>query len=502
MYFAGLDVGTTSLKTAICDQDGKIVYTASREQHLHSEHPGWAEEDPHQWWENAKASLRKSLQDTGIPPEEIKAVGVAGMVPALVLLDEGGRVLRRSIQQNDARTTKEIRFLKETLEEDAFFRTTGGSINQQLIGPKVLWLKEHEPDVYRRTATICGSYDYVNFKLTGRHVLEHNWALESGLLNIATKTWEWDLAEACSVKPEWLSDVVPSAEVIGEITREAAEATGLREGTPVVGGVADHVASAFAAGLKEEGDLNVKLGGAGDILYSLDRLVTDRRLFIDYHVRDGKYMINGCMASSGSLIRWFRDEFCQHEVSELLREGDGRSVFAYLDARAERVPPGAGGVVVLPYFLGAKTPLHDPSARGVVFGLGLNHSKAHVYRALLEGVAYEFKHHVEVLHERGLEIKNVVATDGGAASLTWRQILADVLGEPLAHIAQHPGSSLGAAFVAGRAVGGYASWHEIDKFVKVESVVEPNPNRTEVYEKHYRIYRGLYEDLRERFTEL
>jgi xylulokinase len=258
----------------------------------------------------------------------------------------------------------------------------------------------------------------------------------------------------------------------------------------VVAGSADHIASAFSAGLKEEGDLLVKLGGSGDILCCVERAEVDPRLFLDYHVIPGKFLVNGCMASSGSLIRWFREQFAPGlEYSEL-------------DAEAAGLHAGADGLVLLPYFLGEKTPLNDPLARGTLVGLTLSHTRAHVYRAVLEGIAYGFKHHLVVLAEHGHAAKRARVTNGGARSRLWRQIIADVLGVRLEEIAHHPGSSLGAAFIAGKGVGIFRDWHEIERFIRIEAVTEPEVENYALYEGLFKIYRQVYENLKTTYPEL
>jgi len=274
------------------------------------------------------------------------------------------------------------------------------------------------------------------------------------------------------------------------VTEEAAGHTGLSAGTPVVAGSADHIASAFSAGVKSPGDLLVKLGGAGDILYDLDRLVVDPRLFLDYHVIPGKYLINGCMAASGSILKWFRN---------YLAPG---SDYSSLDAEGADLPCGSDGLVLLPYFLGEKTPINDPLARGVLFGLTLSHTRAHIYRAILEGIAYGFQHHLTVLAERNLFPGKARVTNGGARSALWKQVTADVLGISLEEVANHPGSSLGAAFVAGMGTGQFKEWGEIERFIRISSVVEPRPEAHRRYQELFRIYLDLYASLKETFPAL
>jgi xylulokinase len=243
-------------------------------------------------------------------------------------------------------------------------------------------------------------------------------------------------------------------------------------------------------GLKENGDLLVKLGGAGDILYSLDRLEIDERLFIDYHVIPGLYLINGCMASSGSIIKWFRNAFAP--------ELD----YPALDAEAAGIPAGSEGLVLLPYFIGEKTPIFDPLARGMLFGLTLQHRRAHVYHAILEGISFGFYHHLHVLAERGFGVQRVRVANGGARSMLWRQVTSDVIGYPLEEVAHHPGSSLGAAFVAGMGVGAFSAWSEIERYIQVSAITQPDPERHARYQELYQLYRQLYETNKPNFRQL
>jgi xylulokinase len=479
----GIDVGTTSTIGILIDSDGRTLALAQRPVDLHSDRPGWAEEDPDQWWNNTCAVIPELLAKAGRRPADIAAVGVTGMLPAVVLLDADGRLLRRSIQQSDGRTGREVAELAEEIDQEAFVRRTGNGINQQLVAAKLRWLERHEPEVFGKIATVFGSYDYVNWRLTGVRTIEHNWALESGFVDLGTGRIDPELVALGHIDPGRLPPVKASHEVIGEVTSAAASATGLAAGTPVVAGCADHVASAFVAGIRRDGDLLIKFGGAGDILLATDRPKPDPRLFLDYHIVPGLFMPNGCMACSGAVLNWI--------VREL---ADGKS-HADLDRLAADVPPGADGLILLPYFLGEKTPIHDPYARGTLVGLGLHHTLGHIWRAALEAVALGFRHHVEVLEELGQSVRRVVASDGGAESRVWMQIAADVLGHPIELLAGHPGSCLGAAYVAGVAVGAFAGWDEITRYVRPGGVVAPDLANAEHYARHYALYRELYERL-------
>jgi len=302
-YVIGIDIGTTMTKGVVIDDGGRILSQAEEPCHLYSEHPGWAEEDPNQWWVNTTLVIKRLLN--GVGSARIAAIGVSGMVPALVLLDRNGQPLRKSIQQNDGRTGQEIQEIKNAIDQETFLLATGGSVNQQSIAPKLRWLRRHEPDMLAQAWRIAGSYDFINYRLTEKYSVDHNWALESGLYDLRSGKWGSELVALAGVDDSILPTINSSETVIGTVSTAAAAETGLKEGIPVIAGAADHVASAFAAGVWNDGDVLLKLGGAGDILYSTNDLVIDPRLFIDYHLVPGKYLLNGCMATSGSLVKWF-----------------------------------------------------------------------------------------------------------------------------------------------------------------------------------------------------
>ncbi len=490
----GIDIGTTSTIGILVDHRGRVLGIASRPSALLSRHPNWAEEDPDLWWANVCAIVPELIGAAGIRAGDIAGVGVTGMVPTLILLDDDGRAIRPSIQQNDARAIDEIEAMAGEVDADAFLALTGGSVNQQIIAPKLRWLERHEPGNRARTHAITGSYSYITARLCGTLTIERNWALEAGFMDLASGTLDDGLLALAGLAPGSLPPLHASHDIVGEVTCDAASQTGLAAGTPVVAGCADHIASAFVAGASRDGDLVVKYGGAGDILLSCTSPVTDPRMFIDYHIVPGLHFSNGCMAASGSVLNWIASHFAKAEAGQAAREG--RSVHAFLDAMAADLPPGAGGVLLLPYFLGEKTPLNDPHARGTLTGLGLHHGLAHVWRAALESVAFGFRHHADVFDDMGLEITRVVACDGGAASDLWVQITADVLERPIERLLDHPGSCLGAAFVAGMGVGVMDNWSDINGCVGTDRVFEPDSAASSVYREAYVLYRELYERLK------
>ena len=491
----GVDIGTTGIKAALIDIDGRLLGSATVEHDLHSPHSGWAEEDPADWIAGTIGALRQLATHPEFDPAGVAAIGVSGMVPAMVLLDNAGTPVRASIQQNDARAIAEVEELKSRIDQTRLYTLTGGYTNQQHIAPRLLWVQRNEPDAWNRTRTILGSYDLVTAWLCDADPatcsLELNWAIESGLYDFRERAWVPELLAAVDLDPSYFPPVHEPTDQVGALGRAAAEATGLPAGIPVVAGSADHIASALAAALREDGDTLIKFGGAGDILYCSSEPITHASLFIDAHDIPGKYLLNGCMAASGSLVKWY--------VAEILGLSTAKSTLMELDREAAAVGPGSGGVTILPYFLGEKTPIMDPQARGVIFGLDLSHTRAHLFRATLEAVIYGFRHHVDVLEAAGLKPTRFMATNGGVSSPIWRQIAADVLDQPITSFRNHPGSVLGVAFVAGMAAGLFDNWTEIDRFLTDRSVNEPDPSAVDRYDMGYEIYRDLYRRLQTLF---
>jgi xylulokinase len=497
--FLGLDIGTTSTIGLLADDGDRILATAKRAVDLSSPNPGWAEEDPEQWWTNVCAVVPELLKKSGCQAGDISAVGVTGMVPAVVLLDKSGQLLRPSIQQSDGRSGAEVAEIKEEIDPAYFLQLTGNGINQQLVSNKLRWLMRHENDVFKRIATVFGSYDFINWKLTGSRFIEQNWALEAGFLSLETQALAPDLIALGHIDPAVLPPPKASHEIIGTVTREASAATGLAAGTPVIAGCADHVASAYVAGVIDPGDILIKFGGAGDILAATNRLQPDARLFTDFHIVPDLYMPNGCMATTGSLLNWFVAEFAVNLPSDA---GSHSGPHARLDDLAQKVPPGANGVLALPYFLGEKTPIHDHSARGTFMGLSLSNDIGDLWRALLEGTVFGFRHHVDVLQDIGYPVNRILASDGGTASGVWMQIAADVLGMPVQLLANHPGSSLGAAWLAGMGIGAVSDWAGVNRFINNGPLISPNAQHHALYDERFAHYRELYERLSPLFLKM
>ncbi len=482
-WVLGIDIGTTATKALLLDVDSGAYHTStSQEYPLYSDFPGWAEADPRDWVRGMNEALSQLRKERPEAFGAVKALAVCGMVPAVVLLDRHYHVLRRSIQQNDARTSKELDAIKGGIKGMDLFGLTGSVLNQQHVIPKLLWIRRHEPAVWRETAHVIGSYDYIRGLLTDHYTVEANWAVESGCFDVRSNQWLTAYLDTFQIPLAWLGEVNDPLALGGPLLKRVALEWGLKPGIPVIVGSADHVASALAAGVEEDGDLLIKFGGAGDILYCTSQPTFHPQLYFDRHDLPGKYLLNGCMASSGSLVRWMLERLKASET-----------MLPALDRQAANIPSGSDGVLVLPYFLGEKTPLFNPAARGAIFGLMLHHTDAHLFRATLESVIYGFRHHFEVLETAGYPINRVFATNGGAKSSLWRQIAADCLGRPVMAFPEHPGSAMGAAIVAAMGANLFPDRAVLDVITANGVRHDPISANTVIYDKGYYRYRELYE---------
>ncbi|CAM5773572.1 carbohydrate kinase [Labrys miyagiensis] len=490
----GLDIGTTSTIGILIRLPDQVLGLVSRPVTLSSPHPGWAEEDPRQWWANACAITRELIATSGIAPDEIAAVGVTGMLPAVVLLDREDELIRPSIQQSDGRCAEEVAEIAAEIPEADFLARAGNGINQQLVTAKLRWLEKNEPEAFARIGTVFGSYDYVNWRLTGVKAIEQNWALEAGFVDVATDEIADDLVALAHISRAAVPPRCLSHAILGAVTAQAAAETDLPAGTPVVGGAADHIASALCAGVLSPGDVLLKFGGSVDVLIASGTVAPDPRMYLDYHLVPGLYMPNGCMATGGSGLNWFVSTFAGGEREAAAREG--LTLHQYLDRLAAGVPVGAEGVHVLPYFLGEKTPIHDPVIRGAFSGLSLSSGLPHLWRALLEAYAYAIRHHVEVLNDMGHATTHYLVSDGGSNSTVWMQIVADVLQVPLQRLEGHPGSCLGAAWTAAVGAGLAGEWAGVSRFISLRDRIEPQVSNQPIYERGYESFRALYGQLR------
>lgn len=493
----GIDIGTYSAKGVLCTPEGEVVASHVVEHDLSLPRPGWAEQDADGvWWKGFVEICHAIIGETH-RAEDIGAVAVSAIGPCMLPVDADGHPLRPGVLYGiDTRAHEEIAWLNERFGEKAMFELGGMALTSQAIGPKILWLKNNEPEIYEKTHKILTASSYLIHKLTGEFVIDrHTGAHFNPLVDITTLEWDARFAEPI-IGLEKLPDFRWSTDIAGTVNETAAEETGLAVGTPVTAGTVDAAAEALSVGVVNPGDLMVMYGTTMFFLLVTDRPIPDDRFWATGYVLPGTYDIAGGMATTGALTRWFRDEFAAAEMSAEAEGGD--NAYAALAHAAEQIPAGAEGLVCLPYFAGERTPLHDPDARGVFAGLTLSHTRAHLYRAILEGTAFGVRHNVEAIRDMGATPTRLVAVGGGANNRTWLQIVSDIVGVEQIVPERTIGASYGNAFLAGLATGIIADIDVLSRaWVKVAEVIPPRAKEQARYDEYYRVYRNLYEHARE-----
>ena len=456
-YLIGIDVGTTGAKTLVIDDQGHVVARAVEEYPMYTPRPQWAEQDPEDWWQATVRSVRRVLKESRIRPAEIAGIGLTGQMHGMVMVDAQGKVLRPCIMWNDQRTAAQCEWIMNVIGPARFLELTLNPALPGVTAPKIIWTRENEPEVYARAAKVLLPKDYVRYRLTGVYATEVSDASGTVLFDVSNRRWSREVLGELVIPPSWMPECVESQEVTGRITAEVAELTGLPSGLPVVGGAGDQAASAVGTGIVEPGLVSVTLGTSGVVFAYTDEPSRDPegRLHTFCHAVPGKWHVMGVTLSAGGSFRWFRDSLGLSEKN--IARLSGVDPYEILTAEASNAPAGCEGLIFLPYLTGERTPYPDPNARGTFFGLTLRHDKRHMVRSVLEGVAYSLRDSIELFRDLGIPITQVRAVGGGARSLTWRQIMADVFGIELVTINVTDSTAFGTALLAGVGTGIYAS---------------------------------------------
>lgn len=501
-YLLGIDIGTSSSKGVIIGTDGKSKATELVEHGISIPKPGWAEHDADEvWWRDFCKLLTRLTAKANINPNELSGIGISGLCPDLLLLDKNGMCLRPAILYGiDARAGTQIKQMNRVFGEERISNLLGHSLSSQSILPKLLWIKENEPENLRKTHQILTASSYIVYKLTGSFVVDYLTASAGGLIDIKTSQWATELFEGLQLPTGILPRLGFAAEIAGEVNSEAVRTLGLKEGTPVVIGTGDVGTEALSAGVFAPGETILVYGSTACYLQCLGELVTHRDLFSGYYLFPYTYFIGGATATAGALTKWFRDNFSPLE--KVIQKELGINAYSLLDDEASMIKDPTG-IVVLPYFSGARSPVNDENARGIMVGLTLTHTRIHLYKALLEGIAYEIRHNFEVMAEAGVDPKRIIAVGGGTKSRVWTQLVSDILGKEQYCVEQEEGAPLGAAYLAGLGLGvipGPACIRE--QYVKTERIVKPSAKSKKRYEGYYEIYRVLYEETKNSMKKL
>lgn len=484
----GIDVGTYSSKGVLTTPDGEVLRQHVVPHEMEVPRPGWAEQDADAvWWADVVAICRELLSDP-YGGEDVAGVAISAIGPCLLPLGADGRPLRKGILYGvDARASEEIDLLNERLGEEEVYGFSKMTFTSQAIGPKILWLQRHEPEVWKRTERLTTASSYLTYRLTGRHVMDRHTASHYMPL-IDMERLEWSERFADAVAPlEMLPELAWSDEQVGEVTAEAAAETGLAAGTPVAAGAVDALSEAVSVGATRPGDLMIMYGSTTFFILVLDRPVPDRRTWTTAGAFARQYALAAGMATSGSLTRWMRDQFARDLPEE--------QAYGELFAAAADLPPGADGLLMLPYFSGERTPINDPDARGVIAGLSLSHGREHLFRAALESVAFGIRHNLETFRDIGAPVKRIVAVGGGTTGGTWLQIVSDVTGERQLVPRTTIGAAYGDAFLAGLA-SGTVTPDALDRWVRADREIVPDASLRPAYDALFENYLRLYRDTR------
>ncbi|MCC7129092.1 MAG: FGGY-family carbohydrate kinase [Anaerolineae bacterium] len=482
----GIDVGTYSSKGVLVQPDGNVLRSEVVDHTIEIPHPGWAEQDADAiWWADVTQLCHKLLDGAPYRGDDVAAVALSAIGPCMLPLDANGKPLRPGILYGvDTRAAAEIDYLNQKLGEAEIFDFSGMALTSQSIGPKILWMKNHEPELWKKVDHITTASSYLIYRLTGEKVIDRHTASHfMPLIDIRRLEWS-DRYSAEIIETRKLPELKWSDELAGVVNQAGAEATGLKPGTPVAVGAVDALSEAVSVGVVEPGDLMIMYGSTTFFILVMNEPIHDRRMWTVAGAFPRQYCLAAGMATTGSLTRWFRDEFTR-ELSEDL-------AYATLFSEAERIEPGAGGLILLPYFSGERTPINDPKAKGVIAGLTLAHTRAHLYRAILEGVAYGIRHNLETFESINAKVARVVAVGGGTKSKTWLQIVSDAAGVEQMVPEQTIGASYGDAFLAGLAVG-MLKKPDLSQWVKPGITVSPIPANQEVYQRLYPNFLELYE---------
>ncbi len=497
-YLVGVDIGTSASKGVLVSTTGHIVAQQSAEHTVESPQPGWYEHDADAvWWHDLKTILRALITQSGIDPRQVAAVGISALCPDMLPVDEQGNPLRKGILYSDSRAAPQIEQLVRRFSSDPAHRNVQ-QLSTNESGPKILWFRDNEPELFARTASIHTATSWLVFKLTGQEVVSYGDG--EGYLpffDSELRDWDRDMCRQLGIPDHMLPRLAWSTEIAGEVTPEAARATGLAEGTAVIVGTCDGWAEHLSVGVVGDGEASLLYGSTMCMGVNLSEQTRARLGSGALGALPGTYFAGFAMSTSGALTTWFRNNLAdaERQAEKVL----GINAYQLLSMEAAEIAPGSEGLVVLPYFAGERSPIYDSLARGTVLGLTLSHTRRHLYRALLEGVAYALRHNIQALVDSGVSITRIVATGGGTKSELWTQIVSDVIGMDQ-HVVLHPaGAPYGDAFLAGYATGIFNDLQALtaEGWKPRTRVVSCDPERHQVYSRYWDVYRGLYEKNKE-----
>lgn len=502
-YAIGVDIGTSGTKSVLFDETGKVMASATVEYPLYQEKNGYAEQEPADWYNACIETIKNIISESGVSSDDITGIGLSGQMHGLVMLDENNDVIRKSIIWCDQRTAAECEEITERVGADRLIEITANPALTGFTASKILWVRNNEPENYSKCRHILLPKDYVRFMLTGEYATEVSDASGMQLLDVPNRCWSDEVLEKLDIDKALLAKVYESVEITGYITEEAAKLTGLKAGTPVVGGAGDNAAAAVGTGIVSDGKAFTTIGTSGVVFAHTSTVQIDPkgRVHTFCCAVPGCWHIMGVTQAAGLSLKWFRDNFCREEMLEA--EKQGISEYYLMDKEAEQIPIGSDKLIYLPYLMGERTPHLDPDIRGMFFGLSAIHSKAHFIRAVMEGVAFSLRDCKNIISEMGTDISDMMACGGGGTSTLWRSMLADLYSCPVKTVSCKEGPALGVAILAFVGTGVYSSVEKAcEVMIKTDKTQIPDSERSAEYEKFYQIYTKLYDSIAQNCKEL
>ena len=502
-YVIGIDLGTSGTKTVLFDENGVTMASALVEYPMYQPQNGWAEQDPEDWWHAARDTIRTVIEKSGVCNRDIVGIGISGQMHGLVMLDENNNVLRPSIIWCDQRTAEECEDIERLVGRERLIEITANPALTGFTASKIMWVKKHEPEIYAKCAHILLPKDYVRLMLTGEYATEVSDASGMQLLDIANRGWSLEVLEKLDISIDLLGEVYESPDITGYISEEAAEATGLYMGTPVVGGAGDNAAAAIGTGTVNDGDAFTTIGTSGVVFAHTKEMTIDPagRVHTFCCAVPGEWHVMGVTQGAGLSLRWFRDTFCADIVANAKNEGV--DPYQIMDAMAEKSGISARKLLFLPYLMGERTPHLDPNARGAFIGLSAIHDRGDMIRAIMEGVSYSLMDCLNVLDEMGVNPNKMLACGGGGSSPLWRQMLSDIYGMNVMTVDSKEGPALGVAILAMVGAGIYKTVPEAcEKIIRIKTTTEPIVKNNRNYAAVYARYRALYPHLKEDYKDL
>lgn len=502
--YLGIDVGTSGTKTLVMHQDGRILASATETYPLSNPKPGWSEQSPEDWWQASVRSVRRVIRAAKLKAGDIGGIGLSGQMHGSVFLNKSGKVIRPALLWNDQRTAAECAEIEASAGgRDKLIQMVANPALTGFTAPKILWLRNREPKNFAKTVKVLLPKDYIRYRLTGEFATEVSDASGTLLLDVVNRRWSSALLEKLQLDASLLPTVYESEEVSGRVSESVAQQIGLRPGTPVVGGGGDQAASAIGNGIVDRGVVSATMGTSGVVFAHSDEVQVDDagRLHTFCHAVRGKWHVMGCVLSAGGSLQWFRNQLCDAEIAAAKK----RKVDPYelIVESAASAPAGSEGLFFLPYLTGERTPHADPNARGCWIGLSLRHGKSHMARSVMEGATYAMRDTLEIIRAMKIPVEQIRLSGGGARSQFWRQMQADIYGQPVCTINAEEGPAYGVALLAAAGTGAYKDVVEACKAtIRVVSKTNQKSAAVRTYNAAHPVYQQLYRSLRDDFTDI